>query len=154
VPESPFRLVLDTNVILRGLRDPDSAAGQLLIAVLERRMLAITNKPVQNEYSTVLERMSATTRFATLTPSFVKATLRRLAYVSDYIRGPLPHFAFSRDPRDEKFIELAIAGRATHVVSFDKDLLSLPTDHSDAGKRFRQRLPRIIVAEPVELIAR
>jgi putative PIN family toxin of toxin-antitoxin system len=30
-----------------------------------------------------------------------------------------------RDPRDDKFLELAAAGRATHVVSGDADLLEL-----------------------------
>jgi uncharacterized protein len=30
-----------------------------------------------------------------------------------------------RDPRDDKFLELAAAGRATHVISGDADLLEL-----------------------------
>jgi len=30
-----------------------------------------------------------------------------------------------RDPKDNKFLELAIAGNATHIVSGDNDLLEL-----------------------------
>ena len=30
-----------------------------------------------------------------------------------------------RDPRDDKFLELALSGAATHVISGDDDLLSL-----------------------------
>ncbi len=30
-----------------------------------------------------------------------------------------------RDPKDDKFLELAVAGHASHVVSGDADLLSL-----------------------------
>jgi hypothetical protein len=34
-------------------------------------------------------------------------------------------FAVCRDPKDDKFLELAVAGRATHVISGDADLLTL-----------------------------
>jgi predicted nucleic acid-binding protein len=43
-------------------------------------------------------------------------------------------FEFPRDPKDAKFVELAIAGDATHIITGDKDLLSLPTGHGDAAK--------------------
>ena len=31
----------------------------------------------------------------------------------------------SRDPEDNKFLELAVSGQATHIVSGDQDLLAL-----------------------------
>ena len=30
-----------------------------------------------------------------------------------------------RDPKDDKFLELAVSGRATHIISGDDDLLAL-----------------------------
>ena len=30
-----------------------------------------------------------------------------------------------RDPKDDKFLELALSGEATHIISSDYDLLSL-----------------------------
>jgi len=30
-----------------------------------------------------------------------------------------------RDPKDNKFLELAISGKATHIITGDKDLLEL-----------------------------
>ena len=30
-----------------------------------------------------------------------------------------------RDPRDDKFLELALSGRATHIITGDQDLLDL-----------------------------
>lgn len=30
-----------------------------------------------------------------------------------------------RDPKDDKFLELAVSGRATHIISGDTDLLTL-----------------------------
>ena len=35
------------------------------------------------------------------------------------------NIAASRDPSDDKFLELAASGGATHIISRDKDLLSL-----------------------------
>ena len=35
------------------------------------------------------------------------------------------HVTGCRDPRDDKFLALAVSGRATHIVSGDADLLSL-----------------------------
>jgi uncharacterized protein len=35
------------------------------------------------------------------------------------------HIAACRDPKDDKFLELAISGQATHIVTGDADLLAL-----------------------------
>jgi predicted nucleic acid-binding protein len=61
-------------------------------------------------------------------------------------------FDFERDPRDAKFTELAIAGAATHLITLDRDLLSLPTARTSAGQRFRQRLRRAVVQQPAQFI--
>ncbi len=67
--------------------------------------------------------------------------------MSDYLRTPTAYFEYRRDPRDQKFLELAISLKATHIISSDRDLLSLPQNASDAGKRFRQRLPGVEIME-------
>ena len=62
-------------------------------------------------------------------------------------------FEYPRDPKDEKFVELAIYGGATHIVSADKDLLSLQTGHGDAAKRFRRRAALTRILEPKDFLA-
>ena len=143
---------MDTNVLLRGFRGENSAAGKVLEAILNRKFLILLSKPVMSEYRFVLGQMAATARFAALTPRVVEAALERLQFLSEYIRIPTSHFEYQRDPRDEKFIELAIAGRATQILSFDKDLLELPYGHTDAANRFRQRLPGVEVVRPREFM--
>jgi putative PIN family toxin of toxin-antitoxin system len=39
------------------------------------------------------------------------------------------HVAVCRDPKDDKFLELAINGRADVIISGDADLLTLNTFH-------------------------
>lgn len=59
-------------------------------------------------------------------------------------------FVFPRDPKDAALIELAIAGRASHIISTDDDLLALMKGLDDAAKRFRQRLPNASIVTPEE----
>jgi predicted nucleic acid-binding protein len=70
------------------------------------------------------------------------------------LRRNVPHvFSLPRDPKDEPYIDLAAAVSADYLVTRDKDLLSLATDHSIEAKQFRQRLPGIKIMNPVDFIA-
>lgn len=78
--------------------------------------------------------------------------LHRLRYLADAFETARVKFRFDRDPNDAMFLELAIAGDATHIITLDTDLLSLPTSHTDDGKRFRQRLHRTAIIRPGEFV--
>ena len=54
---------------------------------------------------------------------------------------------------DAMLLELAISAKATHLLSHDNDLLSLPTAHTDAAKRLRQRLPKLVIQTSAEFLA-
>jgi len=154
VAEAFFRIVLDTNTLLRGLVSGSSAAAKVRRAAERRLVVPLVSKPVLDEYRAVLNDGALAERFPEITPELVEITIRRLRFVSDYIRAPQIVFEYRRDARDQKFIELAIALRATHIISFDKDLLSMPTSRSEAGKRFRQRLPGVKVLTAAEFLER
>ncbi|HMD53661.1 MAG TPA: putative toxin-antitoxin system toxin component, PIN family [Phycisphaerae bacterium] len=142
------KLVLDTNVLLRGLANMDSTAGRILLVCDNRNVVLLLNKEVLAEYRIVLGNPLVTQRHSAITPEAVELVLRRLRYICDYQSDPQIHFRFDRDPRDEKFIELAIAGEASHIISGDSDLISLTKSHTDAAKRFRQRLPNTKILHP------
>ena len=140
-----WRLVLDTNTVLRGIASASSAASKVLHAAERRVFVPLLSKPVLDEYRAVLTDPAIMQRFPRLTPQVVHVTIGRLRYVSDYLPAPKIEFEFPRDTRDQRFLELAIAMDATHILSFDQDLLSLPISHSESGRRFRQRLPGVRV---------
>ena len=152
MPRSPLRVVLDTNVILRGLLGIRSPAGRVLQLAERGRVTLLLSKPVMDEYRSVLTDAEIVDRFPELTPQRVEVALRRLRYLSDYARVVRARFDFPRDPRDEIFIVLAISGEATDIVSLDNDLLSLPTGRGGAAKRLRQRLPRVRVLRPEQFL--
>jgi len=62
------------------------------------------------------------------------------------------HFSYPRDPKDEKYIDLAVEVDARYIISRDKDLLDLMTGHTDECKDFRRRFRPLEVIEPVEFL--
>ena len=152
MPRPPLRIVIDTNTLLRGLIAGSSAAAKVRRAAEQRIFIPLLSKPVLDEYRAVLSDPELIKRFPQITPALVEITIRRLRFIGDYIRLPSVEFEYNRDRRDQKFIELAIYLKATHILSFDKDLLSLPHSQTDAGKRFRQRLPGLSVMDAGEFL--
>jgi putative PIN family toxin of toxin-antitoxin system len=140
LPDTTLRVVLDTNTLLRGLASERSAARRVLRAAEHRLIIPLLSKPLLDEYRAVLTDPELVERFPQLTAELVAVSLHRLRFVSDYIRSPDIRFRYSRDPRDEKLIELAIALRASHIITGVNDLLSLPANKGENGNRFRQRL--------------
>ena len=153
-PRPLFRIVLDTNVLLRGLVAEGSAAARILAAAEQRLFIPLLSRPVISEYRNVLIDPELRERFASLSDRRIEVTISRLRFVGDYLRTVRVRFSGLRDPGDEKFIELAINGNATHLLSSDDDLLSLATSHTDAAKRFRQRLSQVEVLDPGEFLSR
>lgn len=117
-------------------------------------MIPLLSKPVLDEYRAVLAHPDVLERFPKLSARDMAFVITRLLFVGDYVRSPRAHFTYDRDPRDEKFIELAIDLLATHILSSDNDLLSLPQSRTDAGRRFRQRLPDVPVLEASQFLER
>ena len=152
MPADSLRLVLDTNVLLAGLVSKSSASQKVVDSLQARKAIPLLSPPVLAEYRAVLLHPAIAARFANLTSRRVDLALQRLRYIGDEYRTMRVRFEFERDPRDAIFIELAIAGKATHLITMDPDLLSLPTARTDAGKRFRQRLGRLTVQTPQSFI--
>jgi putative PIN family toxin of toxin-antitoxin system len=149
---TPFRVVLDTNILLRGLLNMQSAAGRVVQMRDRRDVLLLLSKPVVSEYRDVLMDADIIERYPELTSEKVEVALRRLRYVGEMQDAVRVTFDHPRDPKDAKFIELAIAARATHIVSGDKDLLALASGHGDAKTRFRQRARSTRITDAVTFL--
>ena len=91
-------------------------------------------------------------KYPFLTLEFIEAYLIRVAQFAKFIKTFPLYFSFSRDPKDEKYINLALETEAQYLVTRDKDLLELMTDHSDEAKEFRQRFRHLKIVDPVEFL--
>jgi putative PIN family toxin of toxin-antitoxin system len=118
--KSKERYVFDTNVIISALLFEQSKPAQAFRAALDRGEMLLS-LPTLKELNEVLGREKFN-RY--LLPEerehFIIALLREstLVDITENIRA-------CRDPKDDKFLELAINAEATCIISGDKDLLEL-----------------------------
>ncbi len=117
---SETRFVLDTNVLVSAALFKNSIARQAFNkAVVDGRILM--SEPVWAELQDVFSR----SRF----DKYLSVDLRT-AFLTDLLAVVeqveiTEAIAVCRDPKDDKFLELALSGRATYILSSDKDLLVL-----------------------------
>jgi len=73
--------ILSSGARRRGIRRDESFA-----CCERRRFIPLLSKSLLDEYRAVLSDPALTPRFPQLTPQVVEVTLRRLRFVSDYVR--------------------------------------------------------------------
>jgi putative PIN family toxin of toxin-antitoxin system len=115
-----LRVVFDTNVLISALLLPDSKPRHALDLAL-RKAKVLLSFAVLAELYEVLSRKQFRRYIAEEDIRTFVATFTREAQWVDVdvqIRA-------CRDSKDDKFLELAISGLATHVVTGDSDLLAL-----------------------------
>jgi putative PIN family toxin of toxin-antitoxin system len=118
--KSNERYVFDTNVLISALLFEESKPGQAFYAALDRGEILLS-LPVIKELNEVLSREKFN-RYLLLEERecFLDVLLREATLVEI-----TQHVRICRDPKDDKFLELAINGRATCMVTGDEDLLEL-----------------------------
>jgi len=113
------RLVMDTNVALSGLLFPGSIPSRVLQEAQGSVILA--SSATRQELTEVIEQI----RF----DRYLQREVRRSLAV-EYLRAtvtievPFPIRA-CRDPKDDKFLEVAVHGLADAIITGDRDLLEL-----------------------------
>jgi putative PIN family toxin of toxin-antitoxin system len=111
---------LDTNVIVSALLFPDSAPGK---ALSEARRLGemLLSADTVAEIVEVLRRPKFDRYVLSDERDWFIATLVRQATLVQ----PIETITVCRDPKDNKWLELAVSGKADAIVSGDEDLVSL-----------------------------
>lgn len=122
---TPLRVVIDTNIVIRGLLSPTGASALLVQAIRRRGCLLIASRASLSEIHRVLCRPRFERRYG-VTRSRRQRLVVRL-YTLALLVEPVGHLALCRDPKDDYLIEMALAGQAAYLVSEDSDL------HDDPG---------------------
>ena len=117
---SDLRVVFDTNVIISAMLLPNSVPRQAINYVLREGRWLISDDTTA-ELSEVIH-LSKFDKYISDEHriEFLTALLHEAELV-DVVETRTE----CRDPRDNKFLELAVSGRATHIVTGDSDLLVL-----------------------------
>lgn len=114
-----MRVVVDTNVLVSAALKQQSMPGMAALLV-ERRGGLLKSPATEQQLFEVVARP----RLASLIDPDTQAWLRKLMAGAELVTIA-ERIAACRDPTDDKFLELAVNGRADLIVSGDADLLAL-----------------------------
>lgn len=114
------RFVIDTNVVVSAILSPRSIPRQAFDLAFKQGVVLASDSTL-GELDSVLRR-----------PKFERylSESDRLRFLSKFIRDIVvvevtQIIIDCRDPKDNKFLELAVSGDATAIISGDADLLVL-----------------------------
>ena len=126
----PLRVVLDTNVVLSALVFGGGLPGAVRAAWQSGTLRPLASAATVQE----LVRVLAYPKFRLSAAEQEELLADYLPYVQTVrIPQPLPTVPACRDPLDEPFMQLALAGKARVLVSGDRDLLALADAFANAG---------------------
>ena len=118
------RLVIDTNVFVSGLISAEGPPGLILRAVRDKRAVHLVSDPIVEEYLRVLD-YPRIRKFRKITDAFVADIAAYLVYQTERVELR-SRIKMSADPDDDVFLNTAVDGWATLLVTGDKtDLLAL-----------------------------
>ncbi|CCQ60475.1 putative toxin-antitoxin system toxin component, PIN family [Crocosphaera watsonii] len=117
---SKLRVVLDTNILISGLLFSPSTPQQVFDGVIAKENILISDDTFQELSQTLIRQkfdkyLSLEKRVKFISNLTKKAVIVNITEIVN----------ICRDPKDHKFLDLAISGNATHLVTGDKDLLEL-----------------------------
>jgi len=134
------RVVVDTSVVVAGLRTRLGAGNAVLRLVAQRRLVLLATPPLFLEYEDVLKRPEHQLVHG-LPPDQVDGFLAELAALMEPVEVHFQWRPQGRDPNDEMVLEAAINGGADAIVTYNV------ADFATAAERFR-----ILVLRPAELL--
>lgn len=107
-----MRIVLDTNILVSGLLNPNGAPGRVVDLILSRRLVLLYDDRILGEYEEVLARpqLGISKDRATAVMSFLRLTGERI------IALPLPANLLP-DSDDLPFVEVTISGKAEALIT-------------------------------------
>jgi len=112
------KIVLDTNVLIDGVKDEHSAAWQIINQILEEKIQFFVSHPLKREYYKILRREISDTEYSIRIDQLLN--IAKQIEIHDIQRVVLD------DPEDDKVLATALAAEADFLISEDKHLLDLP----------------------------
>lgn len=114
------KLVLDCNVIISAFLFKNSQP-RLALEKAKNCGIILLSESIINELKNVIQRQKFD-RYLSLTTR--EELLNDLLEIADKI-SPSETITDCRDPKDNKYLELAVSGKAQYIITGDKDLLIL-----------------------------
>ncbi len=118
-----LRAVVDTNILIRALIKPRGTVGPILGRLAAKDYVILYSEPLLDELLAKLALPRLRVKYS-LDDQVVQGTVALLALRGELV-NPTRHVKVCRDPRDDMFLDAAVAGNAQYLVTGDEDLLVL-----------------------------
>jgi putative PIN family toxin of toxin-antitoxin system len=114
-----MRIVLDTNVFISGIFFT-GPPYQILKAWRDGKVQLLVSPSILDEYQRIGVVLALQFRDVDLRPFWDLLTIQ-----AEIVLAPTLPQVIHDDPSDDKFLEAAVAGNASYIISGDKHLLKL-----------------------------
>ncbi len=118
-----MRAVIDANILVRALIMPLGSVGPVLQRLRRGDYTLLYSRSLLDELADVLNRPRIGRKYG-LSQQDIKTVLALILLRGEAV-NPTRSITACRDPKDNKFLEVAVAGQADVLVSGDEDLLVL-----------------------------
>ncbi len=147
------KVIFDCNVFLQALVNPHGPAGRCKQLVDRGEVELYVSEEVLAEVAEVLSRPRTRTLAPALTFEVIEAFIVDIRLKSICLMNVPEEYRLERDPKDERYINLALAASAKFIVSRDNDLLDLMKPNSETARDFQRRYPLLKIINPTDLLA-
>ena len=114
-----MKLVLDTDVVVAGVRSPSGASAEILRLARHGHIDLAVSVPLVLEYEAVVTRPEHLAASG-LDLKNAQAVIDVLVSIADWVRIDYRWRPQTRDPADEMVLEAAINAKADAIVTFNR----------------------------------
>lgn len=148
----PPGVVFDCMLFLQATANRHSPAARALDLLDAGLIRLFISRPILKEVRDVLNRPEVRQQLPGITDEAVAALFDRLRKRAILVKQIPQAFSYPRDPKDEPYLNLAVAAKAIYLVSRDKDLLDLMRWDLEAGREFQRRFRHLRIIDPVAFL--
>jgi putative PIN family toxin of toxin-antitoxin system len=145
------RAVYDCMIFLQAASNPDRIHSTFRL-VDSGTVILCVSADVLAEVRDVLTRPRHMEKFPALTAEHVSDFIATIASRSKLYDNVPDTYTVHRDPKDSRYVNLALAAGAEFLVSWDKHLLGLMDERLPEGSDFRSRYPALRIVCPVDFL--
>ncbi len=110
-----MNVVVDTNVLVSGLINPDGNPAKILNMILNSNLTVLYDERILSEYKNVLKREKFNFPDDLINPLIEFIRSEGISVISEPIALKFP------DEDDKKFYEIALTGKADYLVTGNKN---------------------------------
>ena len=145
-------VVFDCMLFLQATANRKSPAARALDLLESNKVRLFVSRQTLKELRQVLSRPEVRKSLPGITDESVEALFVRLRKKAILVKDVPQAFKYPRDPKDEPYINLAVAVDAIYLVSRDTDLLDLMRWDTEEGRDFQKRFRHLKIIDPVTFL--